>query len=66
VAADGSMEDCRFTDISASGARLEVEDPARVPDRFLVVLSERWKIFRRCTVIWRGEKQIGVKFRAMV
>lgn len=64
ITPDGTREDCRFADISHKGARLQADSPARIPDQFMLVLSDRWKIFRQCTVIWRGEKQLGVKFWA--
>ncbi len=64
IAPDGAREDCRFVDISHKGARLQTDNPARIPDQFMLVLSERWKIFRQCTVVWRGEKQLGVRFWA--
>jgi len=62
IAPDGAREDCCFVDISHKGARLQADNPAHIPDQFMLVLSERWKIFRQCTVIWRGERQLGVKF----
>ena len=63
VTANGTRHECRFSDISASGARLEVKDPAQLPDQFILVLSERGKVMRRCEVIWRSEKYLGVRFQ---
>lgn len=64
ITANGVREQCRFADISETGARLKVEDSSKLPDQFILVLSERGKVMRRCDVIWRSAKQIGVRFRA--
>lgn len=63
ITASGAREECRFVDISETGARLKVEDSAKIPDQFILVLSERGKVMRRCDVIWRDSKQVGVRFR---
>ncbi len=48
-------------DISSSGARLHIHDPASLPDRFrLRVESEG--IDEMCEVVWRREEEIGVRF----
>ena len=54
---------CTVLNISAEGAALEVFNaPGEVPDHFALVL-EMESAARRCTVVWRKEKQIGVEFR---
>lgn len=63
ITADGMRHECRFADISASGARLEVKNPTRFPDKFILILSERGKVMRRCEVVWRSEKYLGVRFQ---
>lgn len=55
---------CRLGDISATGAKIFVDKPGELPDDFVLMLSERGKVMRLCHVIHRGEKQIGVAFRA--
>ena len=55
---------CRLGDISATGAKIFVQNPEEVPEDFVLMLSERGKVMRLCHVIYRGEKQIGVAFRA--
>jgi hypothetical protein len=65
ITEDGTRQECRFADISAGGARLEVKDPERFPDKFILVLSERGKVMRRCEVIWRSEKYLGVRFQIL-
>jgi hypothetical protein len=53
---------CHLTDISDTGARLDVEDPGAVPNRFLLWLSRKGRVYRACEVVWRSKRQIGVKF----
>mgnify|MGYP001007969618 CR=1 FL=1 len=55
---------CRLGDISATGAKIFVDQPEKLPDDFVLMLSERGKVMRLCRVIHRGEKHIGVAFRA--
>ena len=63
ITADGTRQECRFANISASGARLEVKNPAQFPDKFILILSERGKVMRHCEVVWRSEKYLGVRFQ---
>ena len=52
--------DCAIRDISTSGARLLVESPIGVPDKFdLVVGGDQPRL---CRVVWRKATQIGVEF----
>ena len=56
------LHGCVLSDVSDSGARIEVEDPEKIPDRFLLLLSGNGLAKRKCRVVWRTERQIGVKF----
>ena len=47
--------------MSAIGASIEVADAMNVPDRFSLVL-EMESAARKCEVMWRRERQLGVKF----
>ena len=49
---------CTVRDISDTGAQLLV--PSDVPEKFLLYLSAN--VIRRCAVVWRREKKIGVRF----
>src|SRR5262245_509116 len=49
-------------DISEGGARLQVEQPAEVPDCFVLVLSEHAQTFRLCQVRWRSADELGIEF----
>ena len=47
---------------SEGGARLLVDDPARVPDRFTLVQKGQVTMLRKCRVVWRSDSHVGVKF----
>jgi hypothetical protein len=54
-------EVCTVRDISASGASLELARQVDVPDQFSLIL-EMESASRRCIVVWRKERQLGIKF----
>jgi hypothetical protein len=56
----GSTIDCLISDISISGAALEVTNPHDIPERFNIVFKDGTHI--RCHLIWRQEERIGVAF----
>jgi hypothetical protein len=55
---------CLLVDVSASGAKLEIDGPADVlqSKEFFLVLSSTGLAFRRCEMIWVDGSQIGVRF----
>ncbi len=53
---------CILTDVSASGARVAVEFPDKIPDTFSLLLAPEHQALRRCKVMWREDNQIGVEF----
>jgi len=57
----GKRLTCMVRDISASGASIEDANLALVPDKFRLVI-EMESAERRCTVVWRKPKRIGVRF----
>jgi hypothetical protein len=59
---DNALHGCALSDISETGARIAVEDSETIPDRFILMLSGNGSAKRKCRVVWRTEKQIGVKF----
>jgi hypothetical protein len=59
---DKKLHGCALSDISDSGARIEIDDSEIVPDRFPLFLSGNGKARRICRVVWRKPKQIGVTF----
>jgi hypothetical protein len=53
--------DCIVRNLSDTGAGLDIDFVAAVPDRFqLLIKPELTK--RHCPVIWRAQGTIGVKF----
>ena len=56
------VQSCRIIDISGTGARLEVSQPEALPDEFILLLSHDGKLKRSCSVVWRRNKAVGVRF----
>jgi len=56
------LHGCVLSDVSDTGARLDVEDSQAVPDHFMLLLSGTGSARRSCRVIWRQPGQIGVAF----
>ncbi len=52
---------CRLRDISSSGCRLKLHNPAMVPEEFVIYFPTDGRE-RPCRVAWRGIGQIGVHF----
>lgn len=63
VAPDASWtHKCRVIDISQSGAKLALDQPAELPQDFVLMLSERSGPMRRCHLVWKTGGQVGVEF----
>ena len=58
----GQRCDCALSDISGRGARINIPDSEAIPDSFLLLLAANGSARRRCRVIWRKPRQLGVKF----
>ena len=58
----GQLHGCALSDMSDTGARIDVEDSKTIPDRFLLLLSANGNAKRKCRVVWRKPRQVGVKF----
>jgi hypothetical protein len=58
----GTAVRCMLSDISDTGARLNVPYPDKVPDRFRLWLTASGNARRTCQVVWRKTRQMGVKF----
>jgi PilZ domain len=52
---------CFVLNISAGGAGLVVESDAAIPFSFDLEIGDE-RIRRRCLVVWRNDRQIGVAF----
>ena len=53
---------CLMVNVSATGAKLVVEFPDKIPDSFVLMLSRNGGVRRVCDVKWRSGNTIGVKF----
>ena len=57
----GDGIDCNIKNLSDTGAALEILSPLYIPDRFtLFVPSDQ--LNRRCHVVWRKERRLGIAF----
>ena len=60
---DAKPRPCLVSDISQSGARLDLgSNNADVPGHFVLMLSRNGAARRYCTVMWRRGTEMGVKF----
>jgi PilZ domain len=59
---DAPVLGCTISDISESGARLNLEADAELPDTFVLLLTRNGRARRHCRVIWRDGLTVGVKF----
>lgn len=53
---------CVLSDISDTGARIDVATADELPDRFTLLLSGNGSPRRHCRVVWRQPTQVGVDF----
>jgi PilZ domain len=49
-------------DVSATGAKLELQTQSEIPDEVTLVLSKYGNVRRKCIVSWRSNAAIGVRF----
>ena len=56
------LHGCVLSDISDTGARIDVDETKTIPDQFMLLLSSNGSARRKCRVVWRKPRQIGVKF----
>jgi PilZ domain-containing protein len=66
VDSDGSWEhECHIVDVSATGARLTLKEPVKVPTEFLLALTKQGKAVRKCHLVWNNGNEIGISFDAI-
>jgi hypothetical protein len=53
---------CVVQDMSATGARITVDDPNALPGRLRLAFARDARTGRNCAVVWRRGKSLGVKF----
>ena len=53
---------CVVHDMSATGAKVTIEDSNSLPARLRLAFSRDARTGRPCEVVWRRGKSVGVKF----
>lgn len=61
VIAGGGGFDCTVRNLSESGARIDLTDPFKLPDRFILVI-ESDNTMHRCRPVWSGASRLGIAF----
>jgi len=56
------LHGCALSDISDSGARIDIDDSKTIPNSFMLLLASNGSARRKCKVVWRKPRQIGVTF----
>ena len=54
---------CSLADISATGARIIIDRPERLPEEFVLTLNDNLQ--RWCRIRWRSRTEVGVEFFAL-
>ena len=62
IAFSGAGFDCTVRNLSATGARIDVEAPVALPEEFVLVI-ETDKVKHRCRPVWVAARRIGVAFQ---
>jgi hypothetical protein len=57
-----AMRPCTVLDLSATGARIEIDDPRTAAAASRLAFSRDARSGHQCQVIWRRGKTLGVKF----
>jgi hypothetical protein len=53
---------CVVQDLSATGAKVTIDDPNSLPTKLRLAFSRDARTGRRCEVVWRRGKSVGIKF----
>ena len=53
---------CVVQDLSNSGARITIDDPNTLPAKLRLAFARDARTGRKCEVVWRRGKSVGVKF----
>ena len=62
VSSGGSVMSCMVRNVSPEGAAIDVENPAFVPQRFLLVMANDSSIDHKCQIAWIQKNRIGLTF----
>ncbi|HYA29920.1 MAG TPA: PilZ domain-containing protein [Acidobacteriota bacterium] len=64
VVGTSSVVDCVVHNLTNTGARIEVPNPASLPDN-LVLTFDGGRSMRSCRLVWRTVNETGVEFLAV-
>ena len=53
---------CVVQDLSATGAKITIDDPNVLPARLRLAFARDARTGRPCEVVWRRGKSLGIKF----
>jgi hypothetical protein len=53
---------CVVQNLSATGARITIDDPNMLPARLRLAFARDARTGRNCEVVWRRGKTVGIKF----
>jgi hypothetical protein len=53
---------CVVQDISATGAKVTIDDPNVLPAKLRLAFSRDARTGRNCEVVWRRGKSVGIRF----
>jgi hypothetical protein len=53
---------CVVQDLSASGAKITIDDPNTLPAKLRLAFSRDARTGRNCEVVWRRGRTVGIKF----
>jgi hypothetical protein len=53
---------CVVQDMSATGAKITIDDPNVLPARLRLAFARDARTGRPCEVVWRRGKSLGIKF----
>jgi hypothetical protein len=56
------LHGCVLSDISEHGARIDIDETKPIPDNFTLMLASNGSARRKCKVVWRKPRNIGVTF----
>jgi hypothetical protein len=59
---DKQLHGCLLSDVSDTGARIDIDETKMIADHFTLFLSSNGAARRKCKVVWRKPRQIGVTF----
>jgi hypothetical protein len=59
---DRQIQPCMVRNVSATGAQIGIETASEIPDEFVLILTSKGSVRRRCRIVWRSDKALGVRF----